>query len=161
MEEEKTLKEQLSEINMKLDSQKKKPFKLPFKARVSKGRIRNGYVIVQVITDNKNIDFVKEPIVNGTIKLEDTYHAVDDLDIFYYKGKPLVHLPKKRLTSYNPMTLQKPLDGSNETYGQRYVMARMESDKITGKKKFGLGIGIGVLVILGVLAYAFFGGGAG
>ena len=38
-------------------------------------------------------------------------------------------------------------------------MARLEGDKITGKKKIGIGISIGVLIIVAVVVYALFTGG--
>jgi len=160
MEEDnrKPLREELSEIKELIAESSKKPkkksFKLPFGARVSNGKIKKGYLTVCVINDNMGIDFVKEQIVDGTVKLEDTFHAVEDFDIFTYKGKPFIFQPKSKLNPYNP------LQGDHETYGQKYVMARMEGDKIVGKKHIGWGISIGVLIIVGIVVYALFTGGA-
>jgi|TARA_Y100000310_G_scaffold339488_2_gene432300 hypothetical protein len=162
MEENKSIREEIREIKGLVETvgtkkKKKKPikpFKLPFKARINNSKLKKGYLTVVKIEDNMGVEFTKEPIVDGTIKLDgDTFHAVEDFDIFHYKGKPLIFQAKSKLNPYNP------LKGEHETYGQKYVMARMEGDKITGKKKMGLGISIGVLIIVGIIVYALFTGG--
>ena len=161
MEEEeihKTLREELIEIKEEIRNTKgKKPkqFKLPFYSRLKKGHLKKGYVTVAVIEPNMSINFVREPIIDGTIRLENTFHAVEEFDIFNYKGKPFIFQPRNKLNPYNPMK------GTNETYGQKYVMARMEGDKIVSKKKIGIGISIGVLIIVAVIVYALFSGGGG
>jgi len=154
-DEIKELKDLVSDTTKK-KSKGIKPFRLPLKARVNKAKLSKGYVTVVKIEDNTGIDFIKEPIIDGTIKLDDdTFHAVEEFDIFNYKGKPLIFQPKSKLNPYNP------LKGSHETYGQKYIMARMEGDKITGKKKIsGLGMSIGALIIGGIILYALFTGGA-
>lgn len=156
MEEEKSLKDELKEMRVLLrgeEEKKVKKFNLPFKARLSKGKVKKGYATVAVIRENKAIDFIREPIVDGTIKLDgDTFHAVSDEDIFLYKNKPFIFQAKNKLNPHNP------LSGKNETYGQKYIMARMEGDKIVGKKKIGWGISIGALIIIAVIAYALIAG---
>ena len=139
------IKEQLKEEKEK---KKTKKFRLPFKAKVSKRRLREGYVTVMVINENKNVDFTREPIKDGTYNIGDTFHAVQSEDVLFYKGRPLVIQPKKKLNPYNP------LDKKNETYGQKYVMARMEGDKLTLKKKLGWGMSIGFIIVIGIIAYA-------
>ena len=158
MIEEKSLKDEIRELkgiveDTQKESKRERKFRLPFKARVSRSKLSKGYITVAIINDNKSLDFIKEPIIDGTIKLSDTFHAVEDFDIFSYKGKPFVFQPKSKLNPYNP------LEGQHETYGQKYVMARMEGDKITTKKKIGWGLSIGALVIVGIIVYALFTGG--
>ena len=156
-EKEKTLREEildLKEVVREGTQKKQKPFKIPFKARLNKAKLRQGYLTIAVINDNMSLDFIREPIIDGTIKLEDTFHAIEEFDIFNYKGKPFIFQPKSKLNPYNP------LKGQHETYGQKYVMARMEGDRIISKKKIGIGISIGVLIIVGVIAYALFTGGS-
>lgn len=160
MEKETTIRDEIKELKELVNGtadikkgKKIKPFKIPFKARVNKSKLQQGYLTVAVINDNMSVDFRREPIKDGTIKLDDTFHAVEDFDIFNYKGKPFIFQAKSKLNPYNP------LKGDNETYGQPYVMARMEGDKLTTKKKIGLGISIGMLIIVGVIVYALFTGG--
>jgi len=152
-----SLTDELAEIKelLKTNNKVKKPkkFKLPWSAKVGNSKLKRGYVTIQVIEENGSLSFRKEPIVDGTIKLEDSYHAIADMDILYYKGKPFIIQAKNKLNPYNP------LRGEHETYGQKYVMARMEKDRIIGKKKLGLGVGIGALVIGAVIIYALITGG--
>ncbi len=150
----KTLKERLEFLEVKSGNGKKKKFSIPFRARIGKKNIRDGYVTVVVIEDNYNIDFRKERIVDGTINLEDTFHAINPEDIFFYKGKPFIFQPKRKQNPYNPLAQ------NHETYGHKYILARMEGDKIVGKKRaMGWGMGIVGLVILGIIAYSFITGG--
>jgi len=152
-----SLTDELAEIKelLKTNNKVKKPkkFKLPWSAKVGNSKLKRGYVTIQVIEENGSLSFRKEPIVDGTIKLKDSYHAIADMDILYYKGKPFIIQAKNKLNPYNP------LRGEHETYGQKYVMARMEKDRIIGKKKLGLGVGIGALVIGAVIIYALITGG--
>jgi len=167
MEENKSIKDELKEIKQALEdsnrdnkSKKPRPFKLPFKAVVNPGKLKKGYLTIVKIEDNMAVDFTREPIIDGTVKLEDTYHAIEEFDIYNYRGKPLIFQPKSKLNPYNPF--RTPLEGENETYGQKYVMARMEGERITAKKQ--LGWGIGIFVIIGIIAlgvYALVTGGAG
>ena len=89
-----------------------------------------------------------------TLSLHDalpiSFHAIGSKDIFFYKGKPFIFQPKRAQNPYNP------LKEEHETYGDKYILARMEGDKIIGKKKaLGWGITIGGLIILGIIAYSF------
>ncbi len=161
--EDKTLKEKVDLLfKEKEDGDKKvykeKKFRFPWKARVSKSRMRKGFVTVVTIYDNSNVEFIKKKIIGGTIKLDDdpvSIHAINPEDIFFYKGKPFILQPKKRLNPYNP------LKKDDETYGQKYVMGRMEGDKIAVKKSFGKwGVWLGVLAVIGIVLYVILGGGA-
>jgi len=154
MENHKTLKERVEFLEGTAGNKKKRKFFIPFRARVSKKNMRDGYVSVVTIEDNHNINFRKEKITDGTIKLDDTFHAINSSDIFFYKGKPFIFQPKRKQNPYNP------LSGKHETYGDKYILARMEGDKIVGQRKaIGWGMSIGGLIILGIIAYSFFTGG--
>jgi len=153
MEERKGLSEELAEIKELLkEKNKSKSFKLPLKARLSKYKLKNGYVIVQVLNENKSVEFRKEPIIDGTIRLDDTYHAVTDLDIFFYKNKPFIMQPKSKNNPANPF---RPLDGQKETYGQKYIMARMFSDEIKANKRKISGMAIIILIVAAIVGFYF------
>lgn len=153
-------KSKIDRIEEKLDQmiesngKKQKKFKLPMKAKVSKKKLKEGYVTVEVINENKEVDFKKYPIIDGTIKMGDTFHAVKESDIFLYKGKPFLHQAKTKINPYNP------LHGKHETYGQKYIMARMKSDFIKTKRNIGWGMTIFGLVIAGIVIYSLLTGGA-
>lgn len=150
MDQDKSISEKLDDIAYQLSKKKEKKFKLPFKGRINRKRMKDGYVTIIKIEDNKNIDFTREPIVDGTIKMVDSFHAIDSDDVFFYKNKPIIFQPKKKVNPYNP------LDGEHETYGQKYIMARMKSDSIITKKGMGMGMTIGGVILVGIIAYGIF-----
>ncbi len=170
MEEEKTLKEEIKDLAKTIEESKKpkeKKFRLPWKAKVGKLKLRKGFVVVEIINENRAIDFQKKQIIDGTININGDIHALDDLDLYYYKGKPFVHQPKGKINPWHPLkeflNEERVYDGKvvtkNEIYGQKYVMARMKSDFITAKKTIGWGASIFGLVVLGIIAYSFITGG--
>lgn len=168
MPKEKGINEKLDEINKKLGEEdkkkdKKKIFKLPSKAKIRNAHLKKGYVTIEAIGENKEIFFIKEPIVDGTIKIGDTFHAVDSFDVFTYKGKPFIHQPKTKINPWNPLSNyleeQREFEGKklnkNEIYGQKYIMSRMKNDMVSAKKPIGAWIWIVLVVIAGIVIYAF------
>lgn len=150
----KSLKERVETLEEKGGKGKAKKFFIPFKARIGKKSMRDGYASVVVIEDNHNIDFRKEKITDGVIQLDDSFHAINPNHIYFYKGKPFIFQPKRKQNPYDP------LSGKHETYGDKYILAKMEEGKITGKKrKLGWGLTIGGIVILGIIVYSFLTGG--
>lgn len=144
----KSISERLSELETTVQGNgvKTRKFRVPRRGKLSKSQTRKGYCTIMRIDDNKNVDFEKRQIEDSTYRLKSgTYHTSDEDDILTYKGKPFVIQPVKKLNPYNP------LEGANETYGQKYVMARMLGDaiKMVNKKKGGafLWIILGVIVI--------------
>ena len=132
---------------------KKKKFRMPVRGKVSKGRLRKGYATVLEIAENGALDFRREPIIDATIRLSDTYHSVDDKDCLTYRGKPFVIIPKKSKYPYNPNYVK------NTTFSQKHIMSRMMNETIDKAKKLGMaGMSIGAIILIGVVAYAFIAG---
>jgi len=150
MEEKKTMsmKEEVDYLMKKSQTVKKKRFGLPRKGRLSKSKMKKGYVTVMRIDDNRNVDFEKQKIMDSTYRLSTKeYHVTNEQDILSYKGKPLIIQPTKKINPYNP------LKGKNETYGQKYIMARMLSDTIKVVAKGAKGI----MTIIGICIVAYIG----
>jgi hypothetical protein len=149
-QEQKSLREEFTDLKEILLSdpkelkKTKKKFRMPYKGKLSKKNMRDGYVTVVVIHPNKNVEFRKEIIEEGTINIDDTWHSVKSEDVFFYKNKPMILQPKVKKNPYNP------LEGENETYGQKHIMARMKNDIIKGKKGFNISWLIWLIIIGGV-----------
>ena len=141
------------------EKSKKKAIKLIKKAKVRKRKIKKGWVGVLKIDENGNISGEKEKIIGGTIKSsEGTYHATDGREILFWQGKfPVIIQPSWKK---NPLMVKKENE-VNETYGQKYIMARMMVDTI--KVKTGGGakaiLWIAGLAIAGYIAYTLLKGG--
>lgn len=137
------------EIMPKKKERKEKPYDLPFWKRLGRLKMKRGYVMVEEIGENKAITFKKVPIEDGTFKLKDkegfTYHALEEQDIFFYKGRPFIHQAKGKL---NPWRL-----GENEIFGQKYVAAKMMKDAIKPKSKIG---GMAVLIVVLLIIGGYF-----
>jgi len=129
--EDMSLKEKIDKLYEKFEENEKKEFKVGRKGKLSKGKLKKGFSIIMRIDDNGNIEFEKQQMKDSTYRLSTgEYHSAKPEDILYYKGKPLIIQPVKKINPYNP------LEGKNETYGQKYIMARMLSDviKVKGAK---------------------------
>lgn len=149
----------MEEIKEALGKKKSKKFGLYYKGIIGRRKLRAGYVIVRVKNENKAITFRKEPIIDSTIMLDDTFHAVDNECISTYKNKPYVEIEKDKTWA-----IGKPNSDSkeNQTKGQKYILARMQNEAIKPKKTLGaMGGWILLLLIVGGVAYYFFGGGGG
>lgn len=160
MEEQKqSLSETLGEIKNLLqekDNKKTRELKLPRKSRVRGKKLKNNWLGILRIDDNLNISGEKQQIEDRTYKLKDgTYHATDGREIMFWQGKfPLVIQPTWKL---NPLDMRSLIEGKvNETYGQKYVLARMLKDVIKIKKAVGNVILWGALVIGGLVAANYF-----
>jgi len=130
-----------------------KKFGMPWKGKVSTRRLKNGYCTVCYINENDVADFTREQIIDGTIKLGDTFHSVCNEDVLIYKNKPLLIIPKKSKTPYNPNSVD------NDTFGQKHIMSRMMNETLSQKKSMGmLPISIGAVILIGVIIYAFIAG---
>ena len=122
----------------------------PRKAKLSKGKRKKGYVVVCKIHENHHVDFEKVPVEESAYKLrEDTFHALQEGNYFFYNGKyPMVFQPTTKKNPYNP------LEGVNETKGQKHIMNLMSKHAIEkGKKKAGsiilwIVLGIGGIILV-------------
>jgi hypothetical protein len=152
MEEQKPLKDRISEMEKTIEElstkSSNKKFKLPFRAKLSKVAIKKNFITILLIHENGNLQFLKTPIVNGTIDIEGVPRIATADYTTFYKGKPFMILPAWSLKPFSPAdnyedTVQKDLT----TAGRRLILERMKLDAIKPKK---MGFGIIGWVILGI-----------
>jgi hypothetical protein len=147
------------EVKKEAGEVKKKRMRPPKKSKVRRGKLKKGWVGIIKIDENGNISGEKQKIDDSTYKLKDgTYHSLDGKEVLFWEGKfPIVIQPTWKK---NPLQLRKEADEINETYGQKYIMARMLGDTIKVKKKAG-NIIIWLMIAGAVLfAISYFTGGA-
>lgn len=157
------LEEKLDKLSDKGEKVRKKwKFKLPFKAKISKGKLKQNYVTVMKIQENGGVDFVREQVVDQTIMLDKVPRLASGRYVLNYKNKPLVIQPMWSVEPFAPETNyeQTLKDGSNSA-GYRLLLNRMQGEAIKlGKKLSGLGISIFGLVIAAIVIYALLTGGS-
>ena len=139
------LKEKVDLLMEAVQTGKIKQLKLG-KAKVRTGKIKKGWIGVLKVEENGNISGEKVQVQDFAFKLKNgTYHATDGRETVLWQGKfPVVVQQTWRL---NPINFFKKEGEANETYGQKYVMAKMLKDAIIMKKGGGGNIIIWILVI--------------
>jgi len=156
---EPSLKEKVDVIYDAFKDANKKNIKIPRKARVKKSKLKKGFVGVIYIDENGNVWGEKEKVEGSSFKESKAirYHATDGREILFWEGKfPIIIQPTWKK---NPLNVRKDVD-DNETYGQKYIMARMLADVIKIKKKGGLSLALIIaLIVGGYFLYTMFVGG--
>lgn len=112
---------------------KTKKVKIPRKAKVRKRKLKKGWIGVLSIDENRNISGEKQKIVGSAyVDKNGLYHATDGREILFWEGKfPVIIQPSWKT---NPLQLN-PENEKNETYGDKYKMAKMLADTIKVKAK--------------------------
>jgi len=109
--------------------------------------LKKGWIGILKIEENGNISGEKAKIIGGAFKDNNGfYHATDSREVLFWNGKFPVMIQKS--WKKNPSNLRLQEGESNETYGQKPIMAKMLGDTIKLKKKTG-SLLIWVLVIVG------------
>ncbi len=114
---------------------KTKNLKLPRKAKVTKRKLKKGYIGILKIDENGNISAEKQRISGFSYRTADgLYHATDGREKLFWQGKfPVIIQPSWKNT---PLMID-PKQDKNDTYGQPYIKARLLADVIKVKSKGG------------------------
>lgn len=156
---EKNLKELMEEMleNQKelINQKKEKKFKLPFGARLGKKALKQGYMTVVFINDNKEVEFMKVPIKEQTMMIKETPHLAMAKYMMTYKGKPLMIVPSWNVEPFNPaQNFNEAETGKTMSVGYRLLMNRMKSAIIEGTKKaINWWIIVGGIAVIAALGY--------
>lgn len=155
MTEEKGMLEYIKEIQKALQEKKVKEQKIPWRARLGRRRIRQGWASVLYIKNNKSVDFLKAPIEDNTIKIGDLTHEATPDDILIYKGKPMLIIPEWREKPIRPWRAKEDYEEADEQDGltttQRHIISKLEQGTLSAKKKISttgwVMLGIGVIAL--------------
>ena len=145
MDNQKPITERLNELEEKVNKNKGRRLRMR-KMKVSKSRLKKGWIGVLRIGENRNATPEKCQIEDSTYRTSDgTYHSLDGEEILFLSGRtrtPFVIQPEIKL---NPMNL---ITGKNETRGQKMVQARILKDTIKIKKPASKGIFVVIIIIV-------------
>lgn len=143
MEEEvrvKTLFERLGEIESKLnekEQKKSKRFKIPFKGKIGKAKVKKGWVTVMKINDNTNVSFTKLKIDEQTIMEDGIPRIATPDEVLTYKGKPMIILPSWSTKPFSATeNYEKTVKDEYTAAGHRLLLNRMKSEVIKPKRSF-------------------------
>jgi hypothetical protein len=133
---------------------KLKKLKLPRRAKVSKRKIKKGYIGIIRIDENGNFTGERQQVVDSTYKVKSgVFHALEGDEIGFWNGRyPVVFQPSWR---NSPLKLRQIAEPVNETNIQKYIFNRMQTDAIKTKRSFGWIIWV-VIIIAIVVAISYF-----
>ncbi len=158
MEEQKSIKELLTELKAKQDAmvESKQPetkgWKLPWKARVSNANARKNYTTICVIKDNLQVDFIKQEISDGTITIDGLPRVATADHIMHYKGKPFMIMPYWDTKPFSPVnSYDESLKDKTNIAGRRLILSKLEKEAIKPKGKGG---GMMMWIIIGIVVLA-------
>lgn len=164
-EEKKTLKQEVAELNENFDlinkkkKNKKRKFRIPLSKRVKGRKARENYITIIYVNENGSIDFKKKKIIDQTIMIEGVPRLATAEYVLRYKRNPIIIQPSWSVEPFSPRENKKKTSGDEmDTTGYRILLNIMKSEAIKGVKKLGWGMGIGGLVVLAIVVYAFMGG---
>lgn len=157
--EETNLKEKMSKIDEKLDvllesKDKKKMFKLPSKAKLSKTKVNKNWVTICKVNENRSVDFTREPITDQTIVVDGVPRLATGEDVLNYKGKPMLILPSWNVKPFSPSeNFEQSIKDKTNTQGMALLLARMKAGAIDFKKKMNIWLIVGIMAIIGVILF--------
>jgi len=163
-EEKLSIKEILEDIkkNQKqlIEEKKMKEVRWPWMRKVGKKKLKEGWTTLIYINENKEVELMKAPISEGTLKIKDKpYSAMADY-ILSYKGKPCMIIPSWSIEPFSP---KKDLADAERfktiNTGYRLIANQMKLDAVKPKKPIPWGIVIGGLAVIGVIYYLISSGG--
>lgn len=154
------IEEEIKKLNEKLEEQKEekhKKFKLPFRARVGRGKSKKGYVGVLKLNENMVITPSKEKIEEQTIMIDGVPRLATGEYVWRLGKQSIIIQPSWSVEPIAPKSLfQKSIDDNTNTKGFKILLAKMKNVTLDSKKqvsgwlKWILGLGLA-----GVIIYAF------
>ena len=164
MTEEISLKATLQNIDKKLEELQGKNDieEISFWSRwkfwqgVSKRNIKNNYIQIIYIQDNKNLRILKAPIDENIILIDGIPHCIDAADIFLHKGKPTIIQPAWSIKPLSPQqNIRETKEAGNSTIGWEYIINYMKKTEIKSIKSMGVMVWIVVCALgIGGIYYA-------
>jgi len=162
-----TLKDQIDRIEEKLGSMETiisegkvktpKEFKLPFSAKMTRGKRKKNHVVVLKINENKGVTFKTMPIKEQTINIDGVPRLATGEYVLDYNGTPLIIAPSWSVEPFSPTkSYTDTIEKGTNTVGYNVLLAAMKSNMMQGKKEFGMWLIIGAVVLVGVAAYMYF-----
>jgi len=146
-DEIKKLNENFSEVVKKKEA---KSFFFPFKARLSKKKVSDGYASVCYINENRGVNFMRVPIKEGAIMINGVPHIATTEYMLNYKNKPLLIVPSWNVEPFSPSKNLNEAEKENKlNLGYKLILNTLKSEQIQQKKTIsGMTIFIIIIVII-------------
>lgn len=121
-------------------------------------KLKKNFITILKINENRELDIQHKEIKMQTVVVDGVPRLATGEFILSYKKKPVIIQPNWSVKPFSSKESydQSMKDGSN-TVGYRLLLERMRAGILDAKKKIGIGLIIGVLVVLAIVAYGFLG----
>lgn len=150
----KRLVDTLDEQNRLTKEKKLKSFRIPWRGRLSKRRVKKGWVSILYVRSNGAGTFIKAPIDENVVDIDGTLHVVDPRHIINYKNKPLIVLPEWR--SY-PLDLKEQYREDEiaglKSLGTKHVYNYMKRNMVKEKKPMRMGLVLLIILVIGGIVW--------
>ena len=165
-DEEKSIRELITEIKGNQEELKKKkeikPWRLPWKARVGKAKLKKNWVGVLELNENKSLNPYKVKIDEGIIEnANGVPHIATAEYIWYWKKKPVIIVPNWSTEPVSGKALMdKAVREQTLSVGRKLLKNHLERGQLeTPKKKFGAAPII-IILVLAAIGYFIYKSGA-
>lgn len=164
MEEGKNLKDEIKGLNEKIEKlveiEGAKGFKLPWGAKIGRKKVRDGWVIVCYINENKEVTFFKKKVEEGTFIHKDIPYLANSQYMLTYKNKPLLIVPAWSVEPFSANANMAEAERLKTlSIGYRYIYNRLRNTMLSDKKGGGILLIIGGIAVVALLAYLITSGG--
>lgn len=154
-----TLKERLDRIANALENKEKQDkkfnFKIPFRGKVSRRKIKKGWTTIMKIDNNKNITFERQPIVEQTTIVDEVPRLATTNHILFYKNRPWIIQPGWSTKPFSPEeNLEDAIKTQHTTQGHMLLLNRMKTEVLKPKRTVSGLIIFGI--VIGVIALGYF-----
>lgn len=141
-------------------TKKVRKFIFPWKGRVNKARLKKNWASICYINDNRAVSFLKAPIQEGVIYIDDIPHVATADYTLNYKGKPFLIVPSWNQQPFSPIEdMNEAVAKARTTHGYHLIANTLESTQIKQKASMKWGIiVVGIIVLLGAGYYMLKGG---
>ena len=137
---------------------KKRPMRIPFAAKLTRRDMKENYANVLYIRENHNVEFMKLPISEGAVLINDKPYVASTDYVLHYKNKPFLIIPEWGTHPFSKASNLNQAERDQRTnLGYKILLNKMKTESIEPKKRLKVsGWLILTLIILGIIAYYFF-----
>lgn len=119
-----------------------------------KKAMKNNYVIVCLINENRHVSFIKVPIKENALMIKDSPYVAMSDHILLYNKKPMLIIPSWSTEPFSPKKDLEEADREKRmNLGYRILLNKMKIEVTSAKKQINWLLIVGGLAVIGGLVY--------
>ena len=152
------------ELENKPKEKKVREFKIPFSGRVKGRKLKNNWITVLEVNENRNGQFKKYPIQDQTVMIDKVPRLATADNVIMIGKNPLLILPKYSVKPISPSDKDYEFFDISKEYkdnemkglnikGYKVLFDRMKNEAISAKKSMPIWIWFVILGVIGIAIY--------